>query len=335
MEPVRWGWIGDAEIARGAVIPGMMKSELCEVMAMASRNPDKAKATAEEFGVSRVYGSYEELLDDPDIEAVYIPLPNHLHVPMATQAARAGKNVLCEKPIALTAAEARTLIDVRDETGKIIQEAFMVLSSPQWLRARELVKSGAIGDVNSVGWYFTYFNDDPDNVRNQADIGGGGLYDIGCYPITTTRFIFDAEPKRVVALVDRDPNFATDRLASVLMDFGDGRQANFICSTQLANHQRATLFGTKGRIEMTVACNAFVDEPNTILIDDGSQLANLSAKTETFPVFDQYSIEAEEFSKAVRGEREPVTSLENSVANMAVLDAIFKSAQSGAWEKVE
>ena len=282
MEPVRWGWIGDAEIARGAVIPGMMKSELCEVVAMASRNPDKAKATADKFGVSRIYGSYEELLDDPDIEAVNIPLPNHLHVPMATQAARAGKNVLCEKPIALTAAEARTLIDVREETGKIIQEAFMVLSSPQWLRARELVKSGAIGDVNCVGWYFTYFNDDPENVRNQADIGGGGLYDIGCYPITTTRFIFDAEPKRVVALVDRDPNFGIDRLASVLMDFGDARQANFICATQLAGHQRATLFGTKGRIEMTVACNAFVDEPNTILIDDGSQLANLSARPKPF-----------------------------------------------------
>ena len=334
MEPVKWGWIGDANIARENVIPGMMKSDLCEVMAMASRNPGKAKATADKFGVSKIFGSYEDLLADPDVEAVYIPLPNHLHVPMATQAARAGKHVLCEKPIALTADEARTLIGVRDETGKIIQEAFMVHSSPQWLRARELAQSSAIGEVKAFHWYFTYFNDDPENVRNMADIGGGALYDIGCYPITTARFIFDAEPTRVVALIDRDPNFGTDRLESVLMDFGDGRQASFITSTQLADHQGATILGTEGRIELTVACNSYADKPNSILIDDGSQFEGLSGKTETFPIFDQYTIEAEEFSKAVRGEREPVTTLENSVANMAVLDAVFRSAESEAWEAV-
>lgn len=334
MEPVKWGWIGDAHIARAHVIPGMMKSDLCDVTALASRNPEKAKATAEKFGVSKIYGSYEDLLADSEIEAVYIPLPNHLHVPMAAQAARAGKHVLCEKPLALTADEARTLIDVRDETGKIIQEAFMVHTSPQWLRARELVQSGAIGEVKAFHWYFTYFNDDPENVRNKADIGGGALYDIGCYPVTTARFILGAEPKRVVSLMDRDPKFGTDRLESVMMDFGDGVQASFITSTQLADHQRATILGTKGRIEVTVACNSFADRPNSILIDDGSQLGNLSSKTETFPIFDQYTIEAEEFSKAVRGERQPATSLEDSVANMAVLDAIFKSAESEAWETV-
>lgn len=334
IEPVRWGWIGDAKIAREHVIPGMMRSPLCQVTAMASRNPDMAGKTAERFGVSKVYGSYDALLEDPDVEAVYIPLPNHLHVPVATKAARAGKHVLCEKPIALSAAEARTLIEARDETGKIIQEAFMVHSSPIWLRARELVNEGAIGDVNAMQWVFTYFNDDPGNVRNQSDIGGGALYDIGCYPITGARFMFGAEPKRVVALIDRDPDFRTDRLDSVIMDFGDGRQASFVCSTQLANHQRATLLGTRGRIELTIPCNPFTDAPNSILLDDGSELGNRSSEKEIFDLFNQYTIQVEEFSKAVRGLREPVTSLEDSVANMVVLDAVFRSAESGAWEVV-
>jgi len=334
MEPVRWGCLGNATIARDHIFPAIRKSDVVDMRALASRDPGQARATADVFGIGKIYGSYDELLADPDIEAVYIPLPNTMHVPWSIKAAEAGKHVLCEKPIALSAAEAETLLAARDRTGRLIQEAFMVHCSPLWLRARELVREGAIGDVRAICWQFSYFDLDGSHANNRADLGGGALYDIGCYPITTSRFIFEAEPKRAVALIDRDPDFKVDRLESVLLDFGDGRQAGFVCSMQLADHQRASIMGTKGRIELLVPCNSFADRPNVLVIDDGSELGGMSARTEALPLFDQYRIEFDEFSKAIRGERSQVTPLEDAVANMRVIDAVLRSGTENAWVAV-
>src|SRR5581483_7542388 len=253
MKKVVWGVLGTARIGLQRVLPGMRKSPLIELRAIASRSADAARKAAHDLGIPKAYGSYEALLADPEIEAIYNPLPNHLHVPLTLEAARAGKHVLCEKPIALNAAEAERL---RAAAGKaLIMEAFMVRFHPQWLRARELVREGAIGALRAVQMFFSYHNTDPDNIRNRPDIGGGALYDIGCYPITAGRFFFEAETRRGIALVDRDPAFRTDRLTSALVDFGGGRHLDFTVSTQCAPYQRIQLCGSKGRIEIHVPVN--------------------------------------------------------------------------------
>ncbi len=333
MAPVKWGIISTADIGVAKVIPGMLQSDKLEITAISSRDLSKAEAAAKQLGIPKAYGSYEEMLADPEIEAVYNPLPNHLHVPLTEQAADAGKHVLCEKPISLDAPEAEKLIAARDRNKVLIQEAFMVRSHPQWLRARDLVREGRIGDLRAVQALFSYFNRDPNNVRNMADIGGGGLYDIGCYPITTSRFIFEEEPTRVVGLMERDPDFKTDRLLSGIMDFPKG-QASFLVSTQMVNYQRVHICGTEGRIEIQIPFNAPPKEPCKIFIDDGSKHGDVSRETETFDVVDQYQVQGELFSEAVRGNRSQILSLENSIANMKVIDAMFRSAETGGWSDV-
>ncbi len=333
MTPVKWGIISTADIGLAKVIPGMLRSDRIEITAISSRDLSKAKQAAGKLGIPKAYGSYEEMLADPDIEAVYNPLPNHLHVPLTEQAADAGKHVLCEKPIALTAMEAERLVAARDRNNVLIQEAFMVRSHPQWLRARDLIREGRIGKLRAVQALFSYYNTDPNNVRNMADIGGGALYDIGCYAITTSRFIFDAEPTRVVALIERDPNFKTDRLLSAIMDFPDG-QASFIVSTQLVPYQRVQICGTEGRIEIQIPFNAPPQEACLLFIDDGGKLGDASRQNETFNIVDQYQLQGELFSDAVRGERSQIVPLENSIANMKVIDAIFRSAETGGWANV-
>jgi predicted dehydrogenase len=311
----------------------MQKGRHCQIEAIASRDLGRAKAVAEELGIPRAYGSYAELLADPAIEAVYNPLPNHLHVPVSIEAAEAGKHVLCEKPIALSAEEAATLIEARDRAGILIQEAFMVRYHPQWLRARELVREGRIGDLRVVQGSFSYMNLDPANVRNQAGIGGGGLYDIGVYPIVASRFLFEAEPTRVAAQIDRDPRFETDRLTSALLAFPTG-QALFVCSTQLVPYQRMQIFGTTGRVEVEIPFNAPPDRPTRIFVDDGSQPGDASAETESFDVTDQYTRQGDAFARAIREDTPLAFPLEDAIANMAVVDAIFRAAKSGSWETV-
>ena len=333
MQPVNWGIISTALIGTAKVIPAMQKSKHCRIQAIASRDLALAKKWAKELGIPKAYGSYEELLADREIEAVYNPLPNHLHVPWSIKAAEAGKHVLCEKPIALDAKEAEQLVAAHNRTGKLITEAFMVRSHPQWLRARELVRQGKIGELRAVQGLFTYFLTDPENVRNKADIGGGGLYDIGCYPIVTSRFLFGAEPTRVVGLIERDPVLEIDRLASAILDFPSG-QASFMCSTQLVPYQRMQILGTKGRIEVEIPFNAPPDKPCRIFVDDGSALGDASAKEEAFPVCDQYGIQGDLFSEAIRSGKPPEFPLENAVQNMRIIDAIFRSAKAGGWEKV-
>ena len=331
---VRWGVLGAANIALKKVVPAMQRGERTRVVAIASRDLAKARAAAELLGIERAYGSYEELLADPDVEAVYNPLPNHLHVPWSVRAAEAGKHVLCEKPIALSAGEARELIAARDRAGVVMGEAFMVRTHPQWLAVRELVAAGRIGELRLVAGHFSYFNRDPANVRNIAAWGGGGLMDIGCYPVMLARWIFGAEPREAVAVLERDPEFGTDRLTSGLLAFPGGGQATFSCSTQLVPFQRMQVFGTRGRIEVEIPFNAPPDEPVRIFVDDGSQLAGRAAEVVSFPVADQYTLQGDAFSRAVRGEGPGPVPLEDAVATMAVIDALVQSGETGRWETV-
>ena len=332
MSKVRWGVLGAARIALTKVVPAMQRSAECEVVALASRSLDTARAAAAGLGIARAYGSYEALLADAAVDAVYIPLPNHLHVPWSIKAAEAGKHVLCEKPIGLDAADARRLLAVRDRTGVLVQEAFMVRTHPQWLAVREAVRGGRIGDLRAIQMAFSYFNRDPANVRNQAGMGGGALMDIGCYPVVLSRFLFGVEPVRVIAGIDRDPEFGTDRLTSALLEFPGGQSA-FTCSTQLAPYQRAQVLGTRGRIEVEIPFNAPPDRPTRIFIDDGRDTFGSGVETRTFEACDQYTLQADEMSRAIRAGRPVAFPLEDAVANMEVLDALFRSAASGAWER--
>jgi predicted dehydrogenase len=331
---VKWGVLGAASIAVRKVIPAMQLGQWSEVAAIASRDLKKAEKAAAALGIPKAYGSYEELLADPAIEAIYNPLPNHLHVPWSIKAAEAGKHVLCEKPLSLTVAEAKTLLAARGRTGVKMGEAFMVWTHPQWLRTRELIRSGKIGTLKAITGAFSYFNRDAANVRNVAEWGGGGMMDIGCYPITTSRFVYGEEPTRVVGLIERDPEFKTDRLASAILDFPSG-QATFTCSTQMVSYQRMQFFGTKGRIEIEIPFNAPPDRATRIFIDDGRDVFGGGVTTETFPVCDQYTIQGDAFSRAVRGDGEVPVSIENAIANMAMIEAVFRSAESGRWEKPE
>ena len=329
MKNVKWGIISTANIGVAKVIPGMLKSKQLDVVAISSRSLKTAKAWADKLGIPRAYGSYEEMLADPEIEAVYNPLPNHLHVPLTLAAAKAGKHVLCEKPIAITAREASKLRKVPKKT--LVAEAFMVRHALQWIDARRRVKAGEIGEVRAIQVMFSYFNRDPKNVRNMADIGGGGLLDIGCYPITVSRFIFAAEPSRVAATIDYDPKFKTDRLMGGIADFGKGRHLTFTASTQLAPYQRVQIMGTMGRIEVEIPFNAPPDQPNRIFVQGMDMNVG---EWISQPVSDQYMLEAEAFGRAIRKEENLVWGVEDAIQNMKIIDAFFKAGHTGKWEKV-
>jgi predicted dehydrogenase len=327
-----WGVMGTGMIATDFVIPAMQQSAHCRVLAVASRDGERARRTADGLGVERAYGSYEELLADPQIDAVYNPLPNHLHVPWTVRAAESGKHVLCEKPIALTAAEAETLIAVRDRTGRLVQEAFMVRTHPQWTTVRDLVAAGELGELRAVQGFFSYHNDDPADIRNQADIGGGGLLDIGCYPVTTTRFVTGAEPTRVVAAIERDPVTGVDRLGSALLDL-PGVQASFVYGTQTFAYQRMTFVGTSGRLDVEIPFNAPADRPCRLFLTRDPDPAAVPEVLE-IPTCNQYTVAADAFVAAATGGGPAPVPLEDSVQNMRVLDALVRSAQDGGWQPV-
>jgi predicted dehydrogenase len=329
---VRWGVLGAAKIARTKVIPAMQRAQEGEVVALASRSLDTARAAAGALGIPKAYGSYEELLADRDVDAIYNPLPNHLHVPWSVKAAEAGKHVLCEKPIAMSADEARTLVAARDRTGVLVQEAFMVRTHPQWLAVREEVRKGALGELRALMMAFSYFNRDPANVRNKADIGGGALMDIGCYPIVLSRFLFEDEPLRVVASIDRDPEFGTDRLTSGMLEFAKG-QAVFTVSTQLVPYQRMQVLGTRERVEVEIPVNTPPDRPCRIFVDDGRDVFGTGLQTRMFEVCDHYTLQADQFSRAIRQGGPAPVPLEDAVKNMEVIDALVRSARTGVWEK--
>ncbi|HTV13470.1 MAG TPA: Gfo/Idh/MocA family oxidoreductase [Acidobacteriaceae bacterium] len=330
---LRWGVLSTAAIGLKKVIPAMQRGQFTTVTAIASRDLAKAQAAAGALGIARAYGSYEELLADPEIDVIYNPLPNQLHVPLTIQAAEAGKHVLCEKPVSMTPDEARSLLAVRERTGVVIGEAFMIRSHPQWLRARQIIDSGRIGPLRAVNAVFSYFNADPANIRNRPETGGGALYDIGCYCIQSARYGFGQEPIRVCGLIDRDPQLGTDRLTSALLEFPAGH-AIFTCSTQLVPYQRVNFYGTKGRVEIEIPFNAPPDRPTRIFVDDGGDLFGSGLSTETFPVVDQYTLQGDAFSRAVLDGTPPPVPLEEGIANMAVIGAIFDSAHSGHWKTI-
>jgi predicted dehydrogenase len=331
---LRWGILGAAKIAVTKVIPAMRACTRCEAAAIASRDAEKAKRAAESLGLERAYGSYEELLADPEIDVIYNPLPNHLHVPWSIRALEAGKHVLCEKPLGLSTGEVRELIEARDRAGLCAGEAFMVRTHPQWLRVKELIETGAIGRVRQMQAWFSYFNRDPANVRNVAEWGGGGLMDIGCYPVFLSRYLFGEEPLRVAASLDIDPDFGVDRCCAALLEFPSGACV-FTCATQLAPAQRFVVSGEKARIEVEIPYNAPPDRPCRLFVDDGSDLSGGSRKVEELPVCDQYAIQADEFSRAVLGERDVPVPLEDSLRTMAVIEAIRRAAGSGRMEAVD
>jgi predicted dehydrogenase len=331
---LRWGVLSTAAIGLKKVLPAMQQGQYTRVTAIASRDLARAREAAAALDIPTAYGSYEELLADPDIDAIYNPLPNQLHVPWTIKAAESGKHVLCEKPLSLTVAEAETLLAVRTQTGVKIGEAFMIRSYPQWLRLRELLAEGRIGQLRSIAGFFSYFNIDPANIRNQVDCGGGALMDIGCYLVHASRYAFAQEPSRVVACIDRDPEMHTDRLTSAILDFPGG-QSIFTCSTQVVPYQRIQFFGTCGRMEIEIPFNAPPDRPTRLFIDDGRDLFGSGLTTETFPVCDQYTLQGDAFSKAVLENSEVPVPLEDAIKNMAVIEALFHSAKSGKRQSLQ
>ncbi|MCB0668445.1 MAG: Gfo/Idh/MocA family oxidoreductase [Saprospiraceae bacterium] len=324
---IKWGILSTAKIGTVKVIPGLQKSDLCEVIAISSRAAGKAQAAAEKLGLRKAYDSYDALLRDPEIEAIYNPLPNHLHVPWTKKAIEAGKHVLCEKPVALDADEAKSLLNVLHKNSEVkVMEAFMYRFHPQWIKAKELVKSGEIGEVKTLQSFFSYFNDDPRNIRNMPDIGGGGLMDIGCYCISFGRFIFDAEPHRVVGLMEYDPGLRVDRLASGILDFTGGKSSTFTCSTQLMPFQRCVIFGTDGYIEIEIPVNAPPDQPTRLWL-----VTKSGRKEIEFEICDQYTAQGTAFAKAIIEDSEVPTPLIDAVNNMRVIDAVVESARANEW----
>jgi len=327
MKKIRWGVLSTAKIGTKKVIPAMQLGEYCKFTAIASRQLEKAQAAARRLGIEKAYGSYEELLADCDVDAIYLPLPNHLHVPWAIKALKAGKHVLCEKPIGLNAAEAQELLEASRKFPRLkVMEAFMYRHHPQWQWAKKRVSEGKIGELRTIQSFFSYYNSDPNNIRNKADIGGGGLMDIGCYCISLSRFIFGAEPRRVCGIMEKDPNMKVDRLTSGILEFASGT-STFTCATQLVRYQRVNIFGTKGRIEIEIPFNAPPDRQCKVWYRDGNRIEEV-----VLDVCNQYTIQGDLFSRAVLEDREVPVPLEDAMANMQVIDALVRSARSGSWE---
>jgi predicted dehydrogenase len=323
MKKVNWGILSTANIGVKKVIPGMQKAENIHIKAIASREIGKAKKVAKDLNIPIYYGSYEELLADEKIDAVYIPLPNHLHVEWSIKCLKAGKHVLCEKPIGLDHSQAELLLKESHKHPELkIMEAFMYRFHPQWAIAKKWIEDGAIGDLVTIDSIFTYYNDDPGNVRNMKEIGGGGLMDIGCYNISISRYITEKEPDNVRATLEYDPDFGTDRLASGVMNFGDVT-ASFTFGTQLAPYQRTHIFGRSGRIEIEIPFNAPPDMPCCLWLNNGD--GEEEVKTE---IVDQYRAQGQAFSDAILNNTPAPTPLEDAVNNMRVIDMIRNDSES-------
>ena len=329
MEKVRWGILSTAKIGREKVIPAIQHGELCEVVAIASRQKEDAEKEAVRLNIPKAYASYEELLADSDIDAVYIPLPNHLHIEWTIKAMQAGKHVLCEKPIGLSSAEAEKLFETSKQYPKVkVMEAFMYRFHPQWVKAKDLIKEGKIGELKTIHSFFSYYNADPTNIRNQRDKGGGGMMDIGCYNISLSRFIFNDEPTKVLGLAEYDPQSGVDRLASGILQFSKGT-STFTCSTQLIPYQRVIIFGTDARIEIEIPFNAPPDKPTKLWLHSKGGTEEMM-----FDVVDQYTLEADAFAKAILENTSVPTSLQDAVNNMKVIEAIFESSKEGVWKEL-
>jgi predicted dehydrogenase len=327
MDKVRWGVISTADIGMARVTPAIQKGENCEVVAIASRSKATAEDAAARLGISSAYGSYEALLDAGDIDAVYIPLPNDLHHDWTIKAAAAGKHVLCEKPIALSAAQAEEMAAACRQVGVKLQEAFMYRHHPTWVEAVRAVESGTIGELQAVQSWFSYFNDDPNNIRNRLENGGGALMDVGCYCINMARMLFRGEPIRIEASVRRDPVMGVDIVTSALLEFTGGKHSTFTCSTRSEPDQRAHIVGTEGRIAVEIPFNIPADRQTRIyLTHGGDPPVSPNTKTITFPPADQYTIQAELFARAVLDDTEVPVPIDDAIANMRVIETILASS---------
>lgn len=322
MDTIRWGILSTAKIGMEKVNPSIQQAPNCSVKAIASRSDDRARKAADKLNISRWYGSYDDLLTDPEIDAIYNPLPNHLHVPQTLRALENGKHVLCEKPIAMDSDEAEKLLDAVHEYPNLkVMEAFMYRFHPQWIRAKSIVRDGEIGKLQTINTFFSYYKDDPNDIRNIAEMGGGGLMDIGCYCISLSRFLFDSEPQKVIGQWKIDPEFSTDYLASGMLDFGDGT-STFTCATKTAPQQEVNIVGTKGRIVIDIPFNAPLDK-KTILwyFKDGEK------KKITIEAANQYMLQAKQFANCILQDTPPPTPLKDAVLNMRVIDAFRKNAR--------
>ena len=326
MTSLRWGVLSTADIARKKVVPGLLKADRCEVVAIASRDAAQARAVADELGIPTAHGSYEALLADPNVDVVYIPLPNHLHAEWTIAAARAGKHVLCEKPLALNIADAERMVDACADAGVRLMEAFMYRHHPSWLAAMEVVADGRLGSLRAIQSWFSYYNDDPTNIRNQLDAGGGALFDIGCYAVNLSRMLFDAEPRTVRASVLRDPATNVDTLTSAILEFADG-VATFTCSTRVETDQRVHVYGTDGRLSIEIPFNIPPDRPTHVFVTAGGDPPVAPAtETLTFPTADPYTVEAERFAAAILDGIPTPTPPEDAIENLRVIERIFAAA---------
>ena len=322
---VRWGVLSTADIGVVKVIPAIAAAGRCEVVAIASRDLERARAAAAKLGIARAHGSYEDLLAAPDVDAVYIPLPNNLHAEWTIAAARAGKHVLCEKPLAMTAAEAERMIEVCEAEGVLLLEAFMYRLHPTWEAVRELVASGRIGELRAIQSWFSYFNDDPTNIRNIVEAGGGALFDVGCYSVNLSRMLFGAEPARIQGSITRDPQMGVDVVTSATLDFPGGGVATFTCSTRTEPDQRVHVYGTRGRISVEIPFNIPPDLPTRIFVTSGGDPPVLpDTEVLTFEQANQYSIQAERFASAVLDGAPLPTSPSDAAANLRVIEEIFR-----------
>jgi predicted dehydrogenase len=327
--PVRWGILGAARIAAGKTIPGMVASAWCQPQAIGARDLGRAQSLARQFGIPSAYGSYEQVLNDPAVEAVYIALPNHLHVQWALAAADKGKHVLCEKPIAMTAEEAAIL--ARSPRTIKIAEAFMVRQQPRWAKLREILGSGRYGAPLTAQMLLSFFMSNPNDFRNKPEFGGGAVYDLGCYTTMTARYVFEAEPKRVVAVAELDKN-GVDTTTTAILDFGVGRHAAFTVSIAMASSQTLHVVCERGFLDLPKPYVPARDEPSHLHADISASHDLSDVTTTSFEALDQYETEVTEFSKALRGKAVPFFGIEDAIANMRVIDAIFASIKSGQWE---
>lgn len=326
VEPVSWGMLSTANIGLTKVVPAMQSSELSRVVGIASRDLEKGQRAANDLGIEQAYGSYEDLLSDPEIEAVYIPLPNHMHLEWTAAAARSGKHVLCEKPIAMTSDDARRMVEVCEEENVLLMEAFMYRLHPMWQKVVALIDAGVIGELTAIQMVFSYFNDDPTNIRNIPEVGGGAVYDIGCYAVNTARMLFRSEPTEVKASIKRDVTLGTDVVTSAILDF-DGRHASFVCSTQMEPDQRVVIYGTTGRIVVEIPFNIPPDRPTRVLeISGGEPPVDPGIAVHEIPEADPYAVQADAFSTAIRTGSPVPLPPEDAVANMEVIERIFADA---------
>jgi predicted dehydrogenase len=330
MKKINWGVLSTARIAVNKVIPALQASRYGTVVAIASRDAMKGRETADRLGIARAHSSYEALLTDPEVDAIYNPLPNHLHVPWTIKALAAGKHVMCEKPIGLSSQDAEKLVEAAQRYPRLkVMEAFMYRFHPQWLKARDIIKAGGIGELRTVHSFFSYWNVDPQNIRNQDALGGGGMMDIGCYCVSLSRFLFDQEPRRVVGVAQQDPAFGTDRMTSGILEFTSGT-ATFTCSTQLSPYQRVVIFGTEGRVEIEIPFNAPANVPCRLWHHRGSETTD-----HVLDACDQYALQGDAFARSILDDTPVPTPLGDAVANMRVIEAVLLSARQTTWVPVE